>query len=76
MMTTAITLTEKQEKVLAYVRSYAADNGFPPTTREIATHMGYTDHKVVRYQLKRLERAGRLTISPGASRGIRLNPSK
>ena len=34
------TLTDRQKKIVAYIRAHVAENGYPPTFREIAQSVG------------------------------------
>ena len=63
-------LTEKQQKVLDYVTGCIDSNGFPPTLREIAAHMGLSGNVSVIQYLDALEKKGYLRRESGSSRGI------
>ncbi len=51
-------LTDKQLKLLNYIRAYCADNGAGPTLREMAECLRVKDLKGIREHLDRLERKG------------------
>lgn len=63
-------LTERQEQVLDYIDGCIV-GGMPPTRAEIAKHFGIRPNAADDH-VKALERKGRITLIPLASRGIRL----
>lgn len=65
-------LTERQQRVLDYVRSAIADTGFPPTRAEIASELGFRSPNAAEEHLKALARKGAIEMIPGTSRGIRI----
>lgn len=65
-------LSERQERILAFIREYGDEHGFPPTIREIGKAVGITSTSVVKYNLERLEEKGKLERSEEISRGLRL----
>lgn len=67
--------TERQGQVLAFVRQYVANHGIAPSTKEIATGMGFRSPNAAVGHLRALQRKGYLTIHPGAARGIALTTS-
>ena len=67
-----IKLTERQQRVLDYVRSAITDTGFPPTRAEIAAELGFRSPNAAEEHLKALARKGAIEMIPGASRGIRI----
>ena len=67
-----IKLTERQQRVLDYVRSAIEDTGFPPTRAEIAKELGFRSPNAAEEHLKALARKGAIEMIPGASRGIRI----
>lgn len=66
-------LTQRQEQVLALVKSTMIDTGMPPTRAEIARELGFKSANAAEEHLKALARKGVIDILPGTSRGIRLN---
>lgn len=66
----------RSQEVLAFIRSFGLERGYPPTLREIAAGVGYsprsksTVHDLIKY----LARAGALTYRPGTKRSITLTP--
>lgn len=61
-------------RVLAWTVAYVREHGYPPTLREIAVGVGLSSTSSVSYQLRRLEHAGYLAVTPNTSRGIKLLP--
>jgi repressor LexA len=64
-------LTKRQEKVLDYITSSITDRGYPPTLREIGTHMGISSTNGVNDHLRALERKGYLKREDMKSRALR-----
>src|SRR5690349_8718417 len=69
-------LTRGQSAVLAFIRDFTADNGFPPTDRDIQTGMGFSSSSTARHHLAILERKGSIQRQPGKARGIILPGSR
>ncbi|MFN2287776.1 MAG: transcriptional repressor LexA [Chromatocurvus sp.] len=69
-------LTARQEQVLALVREYIDDTGYPPTRVDIARRLGFRSANAAEEHLKALARKGAIEMIPGASRGIRLPESR
>jgi repressor LexA len=65
-------LSERQRNMLRYIEKYVADNGFPPTIRQIGEATGINSTSVVNYNLNKLVQAGYLSRSSHVSRGLRL----
>ncbi|HUR40376.1 MAG TPA: transcriptional repressor LexA [Verrucomicrobiae bacterium] len=65
-------LTEKQEKILAFVREQVRGTGMPPTREEIAREFGFAVRASAEEHLRAIARKGYIELIPGASRGIRL----
>jgi repressor LexA len=65
-------LTEKQQKILGFVREFTRENQYPPTIREIGADVGISSTSVVNYNLNALQREGYITRDRTISRGIRL----
>ena len=66
-------LSERQRKILQFIKSFALDNGYPPTIREIGEAADISSTSVVNYNLNILQREGYLTRDRTVSRGIRLS---
>jgi repressor LexA len=65
-------LSERQEKILSFVKTFTLDNGYPPTIREIGKAVNISSTSVVNYNLDALQRAGFIYRDRTVSRGIRL----
>jgi repressor LexA len=65
-------LTERQARVMAFIRDFAAQRGYPPTHAEIAAGLGFKSANAATEHVRRLAGKGALTIEPGLSRGLRL----
>lgn len=69
-----INLTPRQAEILAYIKDYQQETGFPPTRLEIAKKMGFKSPNAAEEHLRALERKQAIEMVPGTSRGIRLPP--
>lgn len=67
-----MTLSERQRRILEFIRQYIADKHYPPTIREIGQAVGISSTSVVNYNLNALERRGYITRSPDTARSIQL----
>jgi repressor LexA len=65
-------LTEKQQKILNFIRRFTRENQYPPTIREIGADVNISSTSVVNYNLNALQREGYITRDRTISRGIRL----
>ena len=65
-------LSERQSKILSFLRTFTLDNGYPPTIREIGEAVGISSTSVVNYNLDALQRTGFIYRDRTVSRGIRL----
>ena len=63
-------LTERQAQILAFVREYHGEHGYPPTRREIAAAVGLATPSAVQYHITRLAALGHLRRDFGVSRGL------
>ena len=79
-------LTERQQKILTFIKKSIQDNGYPPTIREIGEAFGIRSTNGVNDHLKALERKGYLlrgelksralsVIDGGASPGFSQKPT-
>ncbi len=66
------TLTERQTKVLRFIEKHQRQNGYPPSLREIADHIGAKWSHGVERHLEALEMKGYIKREAVKSRGIRL----
>ncbi len=65
-------LSPRQERILAYIRSFLEDHQFPPTVRDIQAGCEVSSTSVVDYNLRILQREGYLRRFAEVSRGIEL----
>lgn len=62
-------LTQTQEKIIRFIRSYISNNDSSPTLFEIQEFMGFSSKRAVTYHLEKLENKGYITHT-GDARGI------
>ena len=65
-------LSERQRKILEFIRYFIGENRFPPTIREIGEKVGISSTSVVKYNLDVLVKRGLIERDADISRGIRL----
>lgn len=65
-------LTQPEQRVLAVIATFRAENGYPPSIREIKHALGYRTTSGVAYHVDRLVAKGELVKTPGKSRTLRL----
>lgn len=65
-------LSERQERILEFIRAYLEEKHYPPTIREIGAAVGISSTSVVKYNLERLQQKGYIDRSDEISRGLRL----
>jgi repressor LexA len=63
-------LTERQEKILSFIKKSLLDHGYPPTIREIGEYFGIRSTNGVNDHLKALERKGYLLRGELKSRAL------
>ena len=63
-------LTERQEKILSFIKKSILEQGYPPTIREIGEHFGIRSTNGVNDHLKALERKGYLLRGELKSRAL------
>jgi len=68
-------LSERQQAILAFVRRYVHEHGYPPTFRELGAACGISSTSAVDYNLRVLERQGRLSLTGNIARSIQLTPT-
>jgi repressor LexA len=69
-------LSDRQQRILRFIRQYMGEHGRPPTVREIGMAVGISSTSVVDYNLRVLERDGHLLRERELSRGIALADRK
>ena len=70
----SIKLTTRQQEVFDLIKTNIRRTGFPPTRAEIAKSLGFRSANAAEDHLKALAKKGAIILTPGTSRGIRLNP--
>jgi len=65
-------LSERQRKMVDFIRKFSLRSGYPPSIREIGEAVGISSTSVVNYNLNRLVEHGYLDRDQNVSRGIRL----
>jgi repressor LexA len=65
-------LSERQQNILGFIKSFSLENGYPPTIREIGEATGISSTSVVNYNLNALQKEGYIIRDRTVSRGIRL----
>jgi len=68
-------LSERQRRILEFIKSFSLDNGYPPTIREIGEATDISSTSVVNYNLNALQKEGYIIRDRTVSRGIRLKES-
>ncbi|MDO4174527.1 MAG: transcriptional repressor LexA [Eubacteriales bacterium] len=65
-------ITEKQKQILHFIRECTAEQGYPPSVREIAAAVGLRSPSSVHAHLKRLRDLGYLEQEEGKTRTIKV----
>jgi len=65
-------MTEKQEKVLEFIRTYIKMKTFAPSMQDIATGLGMRSRSNIHRIIHALERDGYLTLKPRHTRTMRV----
>jgi len=68
-------MNERARDILAFIRRFQREKGFPPTIREIGTEFQIHSTNGVRYYLDMLEQDGQIARRSKISRGIELTES-
>ena len=68
-------LTDRQNEILIFIKEFLAENGFPPTLREIGKKFQISSTFGVKRHLIALEKKGYLKVESNASRGIAITKS-
>ncbi len=67
-----MTLTDRQQAILEFIRSFSVKTKYPPTIREIGKAVNISSTSVVNYNLNVLEKQGLIRRDKTISRGIKL----
>ncbi|WP_354697897.1 LexA repressor [Paraconexibacter sp. AEG42_29] len=65
-------LTKRQQEIFDFIKRYSADNGYPPTVRDIGKAVGLASSSTVHAHLANLEKLGLLRRDPSKPRAIEL----
>ena len=65
-------LSDKQQRIVAFLRDFIAEKDYPPSIRDIQQGCGISSTSVVDYNLKRLEERGYIRRDREVSRAIEL----
>jgi repressor LexA len=65
-------LSDRQQRMYDFIRTFTEENQYPPTIREIGEAVGISSTSVVNYNLNKLVDAGLIERNKEVSRGIRL----
>ena len=65
-------LSERQGRILLFIREFIEEQGYPPTVRDIQHACNVSSTSVVDYNLNVLQRDGYVRRSPDISRGLEL----
>lgn len=63
---------QHQEELVKFVAEFDEANGYSPTTREIASGMGFKSVESVHRLLQALKESGRVTWIPNRARTLRI----
>jgi repressor LexA len=53
--------TERQQSILAVIRAFIAERGYPPSVREIGERVGLSSSSTIHAHLKALEKRGMIS---------------
>ncbi len=65
-------ITKRQEEVLQVLVQFQNNNGYPPTSKEVAHLMGMSSPNAAAEHLKALEKKGVISITKHKARGIQI----
>ena len=71
-----MTLTKRQNEILAYLRAHIAEHGYAPSFEEIAEQFGFASLATVHEHLTNLERKGYIRRQYNESRSIEVLPPR
>jgi len=61
-------ISDRQRRILAFIRQEVADRGYPPSVREIGAAVGLQSSSTVHGHLRRLEELGYIRRDPSKPR--------
>jgi len=65
-------LTKRQQEILDFIRRHSAEQGYPPTVRDIGKAVGLASSSTVHQHLANLEQLGLLRRDPSKPRALEL----
>jgi repressor LexA len=63
--------TERQQRILEVIRRFTAEQGYPPSVREIGERVGLSSSSTIHAHLKTLEKRGFISRDPTKPRALR-----
>lgn len=66
--------TERQQRILEIIRRFTAEQGYPPSVREIGERVGLSSSSTIHAHLKALEKRGLISRDPTKPRALRSSP--
>jgi repressor LexA len=68
--------TERQQRILEVIRRFTAEQGYPPSVREIGERVGLSSSSTIHAHLKALEKRGLISRDPTKPRALRSDSSR
>ena len=65
-------ISMRQQQILDCIAAAIASQGYPPSMREIAEHVGLSSASAVQYQIRKLQDAGYITAAKNVARGLEI----
>ncbi len=65
-------LSDNQQNILDFVNKQVADNGYPPSVREICAAVGFKSTSTVHSYLEKLQKSGHILKDPTKPRAIKV----
>lgn len=62
----------KEEQLLAFIKNYQNDNGFPPTVREMCKAIKVSSTSTIFYYLNKLENSNKIKKNPNKNRALEI----
>ena len=69
-------LTQRQAQVLAFIEEFTAQQGYPPTVREVAANFGFRSPRAAHDHMKALEKKGYMRSRAGRPRALEVLHSR
>jgi repressor LexA len=67
-----VALTDKQQRILDFIRDFIAREKYPPSYEEIRVALGMSSKSLVDYHLGVLEKKNLITHEPGLTRTLKV----